>query len=171
MFGPVLLARWLLAALRSLPRVVAALRRAGLLGALRRLARLHRRGDLRVLTRVDGGAPGLLTIIFAGGDVLTKVTPAGLTAADAHLAAVDHVLDELAAARGLLGATLPLVFVPCLVWGALDLHRHAGHAGLLPLLVIAARDLALAILLPNLILWLIGQVASSFVRRALADAD
>lgn len=166
-----LLARWLLAALRVLPAAARSLARAGPKGALHRLWRLHSRGQLRLLTHHDG-EPAMLTVLHVRGDVLTKVTPRGLARVDAHARALDELLIELTAARGLIAALVALLFLACLGVG---LHRFYAHVllassqGLLALALELARDLFIAFILPALVLGLLTRVAGYYLRRAITD--
>ena len=135
--------------------------------ALLARARQHRAGGLRVVTLGPDGAPAVITVVFPDGDLLTRLTPAGLARAAEHHADLQRALDELTPAPALIAAVLPLALVlgPALS-AALLLSRHALDARA-ELAAVLACHLAIAFG-PAALLWLSGQLVHRWIRRRLA---
>lgn len=90
-----------------------------------RLRELRRQGCLRVSTPTGDAPPQLLSLIFADGDLLTKVTPAGLPRWDEHRRALADALADLRATPRALSALAPLLLLPGTFLLLADLARLA----------------------------------------------
>ena len=166
------LARRLLAWPARLRAALGVLRRGP--RALLARARQLRAGGLRVVTLGPDGAPAVITVVFPDGDLLTRLTPAGLARAAEHHADLQRALDELTPVPALIAALLPLALaLGAALSAALSAaHLLRGDVGR-PAHLAAAITCHLAVALaPAAITWLFGQLVHRWIRRHLAaDPD
>lgn len=90
------------------------------------LRELRREGSLRLVVRGDDRERLLETHVFADGDVLIKLTTAGLPRWSEQREALERIARDLRPPTRLLRALVPLVLAPGLLWLAVDLITIQG---------------------------------------------
>jgi hypothetical protein len=90
------------------------------------LRELRREGSLRLVVRGDGHERLLETHVFADGDVLIKLTEAGLPRWSEQRDALERITRDLRPPIRLLRALVPLALGPGVLWLVVDLVTIQG---------------------------------------------
>ncbi|MEZ4382944.1 MAG: hypothetical protein R3A79_16580 [Nannocystaceae bacterium] len=157
------LVRWLVA----WPGAAAAALRSLASGAPRRyvalLRELRRAGSVRLVAYGDDDERILETHVFADGDVLIKVTRAGVGRWAEQRDALAALARDLQPPLGLVRALVPLALAPGVLWLAIDVLTIQGAA--------AFAYAAAATALPGLGLLVASWLLGRWIRLQLAADD